>query len=368
MERRTFLQASALGLLAPVTSLRSTPRRRPGDPLRLNANENPLGLSPAARQAVLDGLPDANRYPFALHRELVEVVARHHGVEPDMVVLGAGSAEILQMAVQAFAQGGATFVLADPTFEQVPGYAEPWGLRVERVPLRADHAHDLQRMREVCKAANGPTVVHVCNPNNPTGTLTPAKELDDWIGSAKGNVTFLVDEAYADFAEGAPGFHSMSKWIATRDDVIVTRTFSKIHGMAGLRLGYGLARRATAARLRRLASHNNCNGLVLAAGRASLTDAEHRRASLECNARARQVVHDVLAELELACLPSHTNFVMHEVRGELPPYIERMREAGILVGRPFPPMLRHNRLSLGTPEEMSRFAEVLRGFRKKGWV
>jgi histidinol-phosphate aminotransferase len=369
MQRRTFLQTGLVGLLSARSPLLPPiPARPRGGPLRLNANENPLGMSPAARAALLDGLAEANRYPYPAHRDLVQALAEHHRVGQDQVVLGAGSSEVLQMAVQAFARSGATFVLAEPTFEDVPSYAEPWGLRLVRVPLRKDRAHDVQRMREATAAAKGPVVVYVCNPNNPTGTLTPAAELDDWIGAAAADVTFVVDEAYFEFADGAPGFASMQRWIDKRDNVIVTRTFSKVHGMAGLRLGYGLAHKDAAARLRALQSHNDCNHLALVAGRAALGDAAHVRTSLAENGKARALVCATLQELGLECMPSYANFVMHAITGELRDYIGRMRDAGILVGRPFPPLLGWSRLTLGTPAEMEQFCSTLRGFRAKGWV
>ncbi|HLQ38471.1 MAG TPA: histidinol-phosphate transaminase, partial [Planctomycetota bacterium] len=366
MQRRTFLQTGVLGFLstrtalasAPAAALASTTARRRGGPLRLNSNENPLGLSPAAQEAVIRGLAEANRYPHAAHRQMVEVLARHHAVAPEQIVLGAGSSEVLQMSVQAFAQQHATFVLAEPTFEDVQSYCEPWQLQLQRVPLRPDHSHDLARMRRIAEGASGPVVVYVCNPNNPTGTLTPGKELDDWIEASTDHVTFLVDEAYFEFAEGTPGFGSASQWIHKRTNVIVTRTFSKVHAMAGLRLGYGLAHSDTAARLRQLQSHNDINCLAMAAAQASLLDQEHLRLSLDTNSKSRLIVESVLQELGLGFLPSCANFVMHEIRGKLPDYIAHMRDAGILVGRPFPPMLGHNRLTLGTPEDMTRFAET----------
>jgi len=373
MQRRAFLQAGVLGVFsaggasAVLPRLLPVPRRR-GGPLRLGANENPLGLSPAARQAIAEGLEVANRYPFGVHGELVEELAKHHGLSASQVVLGAGSSEVLQMAVQAFAQQKATFVIADPTFEDVQGYAAPWGLKLARVPLRKDQAHDLGRMREVAEGAGGPAVVYVCNPNNPTGTLTPVKELDAWIEAADERVTFLVDEAYFEFAEGTPGFASVCKWIDKKRNVVVTRTFSKIHAMAGLRIGYGLAHPDTTAKLRALQSHNDCNVLGLLAAKASLGDPAFVQKSLASNAAAKKVVEGVLRELGLGFLPSSANFVMHEIKGDVQQYIGRMRERGILVGRPFPPMLGHNRVSLGTPEEMAQFADTLRDFRKQGWV
>jgi histidinol-phosphate aminotransferase len=272
------------------------------------------------------------------------------------------------MAVQVWGREGARFVIADPTFEDVPGYAAPWNLDVVKVPLRPDHSHDLERMAAQAARADGPAMVYICNPNNPTGTLTPCDEVDAWIERASDQVTFLIDEAYLEYAESASSYWSEMKWIASRPNVVIVRTFSKIFGMAGMRLGYGIAHPDTAARLRALASHSNANHLACMAALASLADQGLVSRSLEVNARARRAVTEVLDELELAHLPSHTNFMMHRINGELDAYRTRMEDAGYLVGRPFPPMLQYNRVSFGLPEDMEGFADTLRTFRQRGWV
>lgn len=372
MDRRVFVKAgltagaaTALGSAAAVAH-RPFPRR--ATPLRLNANENPLGLSPAARRAVIDAIPDANRYPFEGHERVVAALAESLGVKAEQVVLGNGSTEILQMAVQVWGRTGARFIIADPTFEDVPDYAAPWNLDVVKVPLRADYSHDLERMGAVASQANGGALVYICNPNNPTGTLTPSAEVDAWIESASDQVTFLIDEAYFEYADAAPSYWSAVKWLDTRPNVVVVRTFSKIFGMAGMRLGYAIAHPETAARLRALAAFTNANHLACMAALASLEDPTLVSRSLAVNTRARDLVTSVLDELELAYLPSHTNFLMHRIRGELDAYRARMEEAGYLVGRPFPPMLEYNRLSLGLPEEMEEFGATLRTFRERDWV
>ncbi len=377
MERRRFLRTSLAlgagsGLLtlpscAPAPAPRAAPaapRRGPNGPVRLNSNENPLGLSPAARQAVLQDLGEANRYPRQARTDLTQAIAARHGVGPDHVQLGAGSGEILQMTVQA-TPPDAVVVTADPTFEEVGGYARVAGRRLVTVPLRADWAHDVARMRAA--AGNGPALVFICNPNNPTGTLTPCGEVEAWIAEADPRVTFLVDEAYVEFPEDA-GYRSAVPLIARHPNLVVSRTFSKIHAMAGLRLGYALAQPATIARLRLLACGNNANGLALAAARASLGDTAHQERTLAANRAARRLLTDALDALGLEHLPSHTNFVMHRIPGELAPYNARMREAGFLVGRPFPPLTTMSRVSLGTPDEMELFAAALRDFRRRDWV
>lgn len=349
---------------APAPAPALVPRRGPNGPVRLNSNEKPLGLSPAARQAVLLDLGEANRYPRQARADLVQAIASHHGVGTDHVQLGAGSSEILQMAVQA-TPPDAVVVVAEPTFEEVGGYARVAGRRLVSIPLRSDWAHDIARMRAA--AGSGPALVFICNPNNPTGTLTPCGEIEDWIAQADPRVTFLVDEAYVEFPEDA-GYRSAVPLVARYPNVVVSRTFSKIHAMAGLRLGYALAQPATIARLRLLACGNNANGLALAAARASLGDTAHQERTLAANRAARRLLTEALDALGLEHLPSHTNFVMHRIPGELAPYNARMREAGFLVGRAFPPLLTMSRVSLGLPEEMERFAAALREFRVRDWV
>jgi histidinol-phosphate aminotransferase len=301
------------------------PSRRLAGPLRLDSNENPLGLAPSARQAITDGLDLANRYPDQTRSELIQALAEKHDVSRENIVLGCGSTEVLQMIVQAAAAARSRIVLAEPTFEAVVGYARPHESQLLPTPLDERYAHDIEQMRRHARAANGPVLVYLCNPNNPTGTITPSAEIDAWIEEAPEQVRFLVDEAYFEYVDDTRYWSSL-KWIASHPNVIVVRTFSKIYGMAGMRLGYGIAHPDTAAELKLYMSGSNAN------------------------------------------LPSSTNFVMHRIRGELQPYIRRMDEMGAWVGRPFPPMLGYNRISIGLPEEMERFVEILRSFRDRNWV
>ena len=377
MERRGFLQTSlAAAGLAPVFALRLPSRRllhrpEPGRRLppsfiRLSSNENPLGLSDAARKAIADGLNEANRYPGEWRRRLVAALATKHQVKPEQIVLGNGSTEVLQMVVQS-AVPDATIIVADPTFEDVPRYAERIGIRIEKVPLASGYTHDLARMQEVASRAAGPVLVYICNPNNPTGTITPSADVDRWIASAPERVTFAVDEAYFEYASD-PTYWSAQKWIETHPNVIVVRTFSKIYAMAGMRLGYAIAHPAAAERLERYSAGNNANQLALAAGLASLGDDAFAQKSLAVNRDGMHTLYRCLEDLDIEYLPSQTNFVMHRIQGDLATYNGRMRERGIMVGRPFPPMLSYSRVSVGLPEEMQAFTEALRSFRRQGWV
>jgi histidinol-phosphate aminotransferase len=209
-------------------------------------------------------------------------------------------------------------------------------------------------------------LVYICNPNNPTGTIVPTADVEAWIGESSDKLTFLVDEAYIDFVED-PAFRTLTH-LTAQANVIVTRTFSKIYGLAGLRVGYGIVGRETAGRLEKLAADSNVSQVGIAAARACIDDHAYTTRSLESNRQARKLALDTLAELDIEALPSHTNFLMHRIRGSVGQHISRMAEAGIAVGRAFPPMLEWNRVSIGTVAEMEAWAEAMRGLRKKGLV
>jgi histidinol-phosphate aminotransferase len=382
MERRAFLRgglatALAPGALAwPAAALAATaetaaalPRRRSlAEPVRLSSNENPLGMPESARRAIIDALAGGHRYP-GLNATLAARIAGHNGVARESVSLGNGSAEILQMTVQAVAAGGTgvRVVIPDPTFEQVERYAAAMGADVVKVPLRTDHTHDLARMRTLADAGRGPVLVFICNPNNPTGTLTSCDDVAGWVHSAPAHVWFLIDEAYFEFVDDA-GYRTFVPDALSRPNVVVSRTFSKIYALAGVRLGYAIAHADTIRRIDGFAAGNNINHLAAAAGLACVDDAAFVRASLQANAQGREFVYVMLRELGLEALPSHANFVLHRVPGDLRTYITRMRDAGVLVGRAFPPMLEYNRVSIGTPDELQRWAGTLRAFRGRGWV
>jgi histidinol-phosphate aminotransferase len=372
MRRRTFfrvgLAAGLAGAVRPTPLAGHTPPpiRRPG-PLRLDSNENPLGLAPAARTAVLEGLSEANRYPFTAMGPLREAIAARHGAPSSSVLLGNGSTEILRVAVAGFAGAGATLIVAEPTFEDIAVYAEPFAYRVERVPLTAAFAHDLEAMRDRARRTDGPVVVYLCNPNNPTATLTDCAAVDAWIREAPERVFFVVDEAYFDFVDD-PGYRSFDGLAVTRPNVLVARTFSKIFGMAGLRAGYGIGHPDTLARLAAHVTDSTPNHLAQVAAIASLGDADLIPRGRATNARGRRILLDVLEELGLEALPSHANFVMHRIPGDVREYRQRMREHGARVGRPFPPLDGYSRVSIGLPAEMEEFAALLHDFRRRGWI
>lgn len=382
MRRRDFVRAggAAAGATAllPFLDLAGT-RGRPAsslaegnrdDPIRISSNENPLGVPESAREAMARGFDRGHRYPQS-DDPLKEALAERHGVDPAGIVPGNGSTDVLRMATQAEALRAdrLRIVMASPTFNDVARYADPHpNVEVVRVALtEGSYAHDLPEMRRAAEAGPDRVLVYVCNPNNPTGTLTPVSGIRSWIEEAPREHTFLVDEAYHDFVDD-PAYGTLDRLAHRRPNVIVARTFSKVFAMAGIRVGYAVAHPDTAARLDELAVITCPSHLGNVAAMAVLEDDAFVNRVLETNRRSKRIVRQTLDDLGLSCMRSHTNFVMHEIGTDVETYNERMLEAGIRVGRPFPPFRRRSRVSLGSPGEMERWAETLRSFRERGWV
>ena len=376
MDRRGFVTSGMAAGLAGISGagtlgalLERTPGWGPGKTdengvIRLSSNENPLGVSPAAREAIIEAIVESNRYG-GKRREVTEELARYLGVQPENITLGFGSTEILQVCTQAFQGPNTPLIAAAPTFEDVMDYQDTMPFEVKTIPLTADFQHDIGRMRE--EAAKRPSVVYFCNPNNPTGTITSSADIDAWIAEAPETTMFLMDEAYLEYVSDDRYWDTL-KWVESKPNVVVIRTFSKIFAMAGLRLGFAVTHPTTAARLAEHTVQNSPNVLAGAAALASLQDEGLVERSVAVNAEAKEIVQVTLDELGFEYLPTNTNFIMHRISGDLATYRERMADAGLLVGRNFPPMLDHNRLSFGLPDEMDRWASTIKDFRSKGWV
>jgi histidinol-phosphate aminotransferase len=355
LTRRDFAQV--LGMTAAVATmprlaLAETPR--PKRPIRLNANENPYGPSPAALRALNDALPLANRYPDESIEALVADIARFHGLPNDSVLSTDGSSEALKVAASTFAQK--RVVMASPTFEPLGFHAKVQGADVIKVPLTATHAHDLPRMLE---AAGDDALIYVCNPNNPTATITPKDDIRALLAKAPPKVTVLVDEAYHHYAE-SPQYESMIPLIKSHANLVVTRTFSKIYGMAGLRCGYALAQPQVIETMQEHGQFDSVNVLAAAAARASLADTAHVAHGQRRNRETKAWLARELDKIGYRFLPSDANFVFLELRRDVKPVIAAMHERGVDVGRPFPPMTQHLRVTISTPEEMQRFVDAFR--------
>jgi histidinol-phosphate aminotransferase len=348
--------ATSAGTAAAGAATTAGTAKAAGAVVRLSANENPYGPSPAAFDAMREAFGVAWRYPDEHVDALAEDVARLHGVERGQVLLGAGSSEILLAAAVAFTAPGRPAVAAAPTFESVPRHAQRHGAEALAVPLTADFRHDLPKM---LAAAPDPGLLYVCNPNNPTATITPKAELRALLGRVPERTVVLVDEAYFHFADD-PDYESVLPLVAAHPNLLVTRTFSKIYGMAGLRCGYGVAQPALIARLREHQAYDSVNVLALAAARASLRDQEQVSRGKRLNREVKAAVCAELDRLGFGTIPSAANFMMIDLRQPVVPVIRALRQRGVEVGREFPALPHHLRVTIGTGEQMQAFVAAFK--------
>jgi histidinol-phosphate aminotransferase len=344
-------------LLRPRLAGASLPPGVPDDVVQLNSNENPYGPSAAALQAVANAHRGASRYPDAAEALLLDALARRHGVARENIVLGCGSGEVLRMADGAFLGPGRGVVVSEPTFEAVLNYARAAHAPARQIPQTADFRHDLPRMAEACGPQTG--MAYVCNPNNPTGTFVTRDELKGFLDAVPPTVTVLVDEAYDQFVED-PRYGSAFEWILQRPNLVVVRTFSKIYGLAGLRLGYAVATAENIRAMRGHATWDNANALALAAALASLGDEAHVATHRQRNADTRRWLAAELTKDGRRFIPAQANFMMIHVGRDVGPVIQKFQEKGVLTGRRFQSMPDWLRISLGTREEMGTFLARLR--------
>ncbi|MFL5310531.1 MAG: histidinol-phosphate transaminase [Myxococcales bacterium] len=352
---RLIGKSMAATALPPLFAAGEAGARAPaaaGGVVRLSANENPYGPSPAALRAMREAFSLAWRYPDEAGEALVSDLVNLHGLPKEWFLVGDGSSEILKLAASAFTGPGRKLVMADPTFEAIGVHARVHGAEIVAVPLDAQYAHDLEKM-----ALDGPGLVYLCNPNNPTGSITPKARVRAFLDAVPSAATVLVDEAYHHYA-GGPDYESVAPLVAKRANLVVARTFSKIHGMAGLRLGYAIAQPAAIEKLAAHAAWDSANIIALAAGRASLNDTAYVAEGRRRNAATKDQVIADLRRLGFEVVPSQTNFVLIDTRKEVNGTIEALRARGVLVGRLFPALPRHLRVTIGTPAQMKRFLDA----------
>ena len=354
---RGAVAGTALSLVdtAHAEMVAAPPMHRHDGPIRLNMNENAYGASDRATAALRIGLGEVHRYPDS-EQMLVAMIAYLHRVAPEQVVLGCGARGILRTAAAAFLGPGKKLVLASPTFDAIARYARAIGADVASVSLDARHAHDLERMLARADASTG--LVYICNPNNPTGSLTRRADLEAFIRRVPATTRVLIDEAYHDYVGESSAYASFIDRPVDDDRVIVMRTFSKIYGLAGLRLGYAIAHTTVARELASRQPAMEVNALALAAGMAAIGDRQHVRRSLQRNANDRQEFYNQANTRMLRVIDSHTNFFMMKTGRPAAAVIDHLHKHDILVGPPVPTMARHIRVSLGIPAEMREFWRI----------
>lgn len=331
----------------------------PDGAIRLNSNENPIGPPKRAIDALVSALKDAPRYPGSASESVTERIAAYHNIPAASVVAGCGSGEILRMAVYACTSAAQPLLTASPTFEDPARYAGLRGAPVVSVPVTSDLKLDLDAM---AAKARGAGLVFVCNPNNPTGAVQGAAAIADFVDRVhrvSPDTTVLIDEAYHEYV-GDASYATALPMALERPRVVVSRTFSKLYGMAGLRLGFAVARPETIASLARHRLANSVNVLVAPAAIAALAEPDLVSRERARNREAREFTRNALAAIGYPSLPSEANFIMVDVRREIGSFRKACLARGVLIGRAFPPLVTYARISIGTMDEMSRAVGVFK--------
>lgn len=324
--------------------------------IKLSSNENPYGPSENVRKSMTEAFNHACRYPFGYVKELAEAIAKKEGVTTDHIVITGGSTEGLKITGLTYGIENGEIIAADPTFQALLTYAEQWGAYINRVPLNDNLTHNLDEMdRRITQATR---LVFICNPNNPTGTILKANDLKSFCETNSKRTVIFSDEAYYDYIT-EPGYPSMVELVKDGQNVIVSRTFSKIYGLAGVRIGYLIARPDIAKRLNKHVVAGT-NVLAIAAAITSLQDKEFYSYCLEKNREAKSYLYSLFDGMAIDYIKSHTNFVFFHSGRPIGGLIKEMRNKNVYIGRPFPPLLDWCRISTGTMDDMKKFGIALK--------
>lgn len=324
--------------------------------VKLASNENPRGPSPAVREAVAQATLDLTRYPDGNGFALKSALAARYGVVPEQIVLGNGSNDILELVTQAFLLPGQATVYSQHAFAVYPLATQARGGVGIEVPAGSDLGHDLPAMRAAITPAT--RIVFVANPNNPTGTWLPPDDVAAFLASVPAEVLVVLDEAYNEYLD-ASQYAPTTAWLARHPNLIVSRTFSKAYGLAGLRVGYGLMHPGVADMLNRVRQPFNVNALAQAAAVAALADRAYVDESFALNREGMRQLERGLQALGVPFAPSHANFILVKV-GDGTGVYQRLLREGVIV-RPvanygLPEWLR---ITVGLPQENDTFLAAL---------
>ena len=363
--RRGFLSslrgclAAGLALKWPLTAVSRDVTFEPsgfgqGDGLiRLNNNENPYGPSTKVADAIKSSLGMAHCYARMEYSSLAERIAAFHNVKQENVLLGCGSTEILRMAACAFLGYGKQLVQASPTFEAMEYYARAVNSEVLSVHLTSGFSLNLEGM--LARTAGATKLVYICNPNNPTASLTPRKDLETFVAKLPASTVVIIDEAYHQYVNRSGMYVSFIDHPLNDDRIIVTRTFSTAYGLAGLRLGYAVASPKLIQQMRKFTTEDNINAVVLEAAAVALDDTAGVRQFVQQNENERQEFFNQAMARAFKPIDSHANFVMMDTFHPADVVIQDFHKNKILIGPYFPAMDTYIRVSLGRSEDMRAF-------------
>jgi histidinol-phosphate aminotransferase len=362
--RRDLLQQLGMALMStgflPAVEETSKFRVRPAagvagpaKPIRLDRNESPYGPCEKANEAMRHAMGVANRYPGKDLDDLRAAISTLNNVKPEQITLGCGSVDILRIAAETFLGSGKSLVMARPTFGAIASFARASGTEIRAVPLTNRYAHDLDAMIGHTDASTG--LIYICNPNNPTGSLTPKAELESFLAKVPRSASVLIDEAYYDFVPPTSNFTTWVGRAASDPGLIITRTLSKVYGMAGLRMGYAVASPEMSKRLAERRLPMGVNILASQAAIAAIQDQAYVRKILAHVADDRQEFYNQANARMLRSLDSVTNFVMLKTTRLGTEVAELLKAKGIFVASGFPGFDSYIRVSLGLPHEMKEF-------------
>jgi histidinol-phosphate aminotransferase len=333
--------------------------------IRINSNENPLGPGKAAIDAILGKFPEANRYPFnstPLDADLEILIAKLNNAKRENVVLGVGSQEILRNSVRVFMSPAKHLAQASPTFENCGAVAHQLGYPVKSAPVDGKMKTDLAALLPVAKGAG---LVYICNPNNPTSTIVSSQALTDFVNEVRKTsptTAILIDEAYYDYITDS-SYTTLIPLALQTPNLIVSRTFSKAYGMAGVRIGYGIGNAATIKKIAAYRMPYNVNTFGVAAAVASLKDPKHIEEERSRNTAVRDFTIKTLADMGYTSAESQGNFIFTDIGKTMTAkaFRDACEKQGVMVGRDFPPVEKQwARISLGTMEEMQKATAVFR--------
>ncbi len=356
---KTLSTASAGAvLLKPTDILSAIPpdieERTNGQLIRLSSNENPYSPSDKMKEAIARINKDICRYPNSQFSKLENMIAERENIDPSMVVVTSGSREGLKAVGMLHSLKGGEILTCLPTYKALLTYAEFIGAQIRAVPLDKDLKFDLEGLLQ--NLNDDTKLAFVCNPNNPTGTLLDPHQLERFCRQASTRVPVFVDEVYYDYIEEA-GYPSMKHLCEEGLDIMIARTFSKVYGLAGVRIGYMMAKPDIASRIRKsLMSGTNIMGVRMAM--TALEDQSFRDFSLQKNREAKEMIYTVLNKKNINFVKSHTNFVFFETGKDISKIQEAYKKEGVIVGRAFPPYLDWCRISTGTLEEVKAFVSA----------
>lgn len=372
----TLVGALALSGLFTSAQAASAPFKLPtrDKPLLLDSNENAYGFSSLVKKHLEKRATEFQLYPDKAEMDLRADIARFYQVKEDRICVTNGSSAALQASVYAVNNMASELNLPlriispNPTFEFVAEYARPLGVEVAKFNMDSSFNVDIDSMKKSEREFDGMSLVYICNPNNPTATIVNANDLYSWIRNAKPTTIFLLDEAYAEYVVSASFKSGIDILKEGAKNIIVARTFSKVYGLAGLRVGYTVTTPELQRRISEFLEISGLNICGAVAASAALKDFNFRQYCVSSNTKSYQIMTKGLQSLGLRYAPSHANFVFHEITGNYEDFVKNMKNQNILVGRQFAHFENFCRVTLGTPQQTEHYVKVLKNFRQKRYI